>query len=151
MSIKISKSGGWNLRYMHQCMSLPQAFEIKDILICQVAKILLSIQLLRKSKNKKKSNKMNVIVIANLTMAFKSELLVGMVYQSRTTKWPSGLDHMVVDALFKKRFPQDLVSKIGLLRALNAVSMKKEEFPVNLFDMISRINNKYNTATYKFT
>ena len=69
---------------------------------------------------------MNAIAIANLTTAFTSESLIGMIYQARTTKWPCGLAHMVVDALFKKYVPQDLVSKIELRRALNAVRMKKE-------------------------
>ena len=68
---------------------------------------------------------MNAIAIANLTIAFTSELLIGMVYQERTTNWPSGLEHMVMDALFKKIVPQDLVSKVELRRALNAVNMKK--------------------------
>ena len=58
---------------------------------------------------------------------------------------------MLVDALFNKYVPQDLVSKIELRRALNCVSMKKEEDPVDLFKAISGIKNKYNTSTYQFT
>ena len=90
---------------------------------------------------------MNAIAITNITMSFTSELLIGMVYQARTTEWNSGLAHMVVYVLFKKYFLQYLVSKIELRRALNAVSIKKEEDPENLFEVISGIKNKYNTAT----
>ena len=61
---------------------------------------------------------MNMIEIANIIMDFWSESLIGVVYQERTTKWPSGLAHMVVDALFKKYILQDLVSKIDLRRTL---------------------------------
>ena len=57
---------------------------------------------------------------------------------------------MLVDALFNKYVPQDLVSKIELRRALNCVSMKKEEDPVDLFKAISGIKNKYNMARHKF-
>ena len=61
---------------------------------------------------------MNTIEIANITMDFWSESLIGVVYQERTTKWPSGLAHMVLDTLFKKYILQDLVSKIDLRRTL---------------------------------
>ena len=54
-----------------------------------------------------------------------------------------------MDALFKKYVPQDLVSKIELRRALNAVSTKKEEDLANLFEAISVTENKYNMAKYK--
>ena len=35
-------------------------------------------------------------------------------------------------------------------RELNAARMKKEEDPANLFEAISDIENKYNTATNQF-
>ena len=63
-------------------------------------------------KKKEKSKNMNVIVITNITMSFTSESLIGMVYQAITTKWNSGLAHMVVYVLFNKYFLHDLVSKI---------------------------------------
>ena len=100
-------------------------------------------------KKQGKAKKLNAIAIANLTMAFTSESLIGMVYQAKKSKWPGGLAYMVVDSLFKKYVPQDLVSKIELRRALNAISMKKEEDPANLFEAISGIENKYNTSTFQ--
>ena len=54
---------------------------------------------------------------------------------------------MVVDAVFKKYILQDLVSKIELRRALNSIIMNREEDPTNLFEVISGIDNTYNTAT----
>ena len=56
---------------------------------------------------------------------------------------------MVVHALSNQYVPLDLVSKIELCRALDAVIMKKEEDPANLFKAISDIENKYNMATYQ--
>ena len=93
---------------------------------------------------------MNAIAIANLTMAFINESLKGMVYQSITTHWPSGMAHMVVDALLNKYVPQDLVFNIDFCKSLNAAIMKKEEYPDNLLEAISVIENKYNTSTYQF-
>ena len=73
---------------------------------------------------------MNTIAISNLNMTFIRESYIGMVYQARTTKWPSGLTHMVVNTLFNKYVLQDLVSKIELRKALDALIMKKEENPI---------------------
>ena len=101
-------------------------------------------------KKQEKSKNMNAITITNLTVAFASEYLIGMVYQARITDQPSGLAHMLLDVIFKKYVPQDLISKIKLLRALNTVIMKKEEDPANLFEAIIGINNKYNTSIYQF-
>ena len=93
-------------------------------------------------REKLKSKKMIVIAVDNLNMAFTSESLICIVYQARTTKWTSGMAPMVVNELFKTYFLQDLVSKINLRRALNAVIMKKEEDPANLFEAIRGIKNK---------
>ena len=93
---------------------------------------------------------MSVIVIANLTMALTSESLTGMVYQPITIGWPSGLAHMVVDALFNKYTPQNILSKIELHRSLNTVITNKKEYPTNLSEAISDTNKKYNTATYQW-
>eukprot|EP00957_Ditylum_brightwellii_P058357 4424964-Ditylum_brightwellii.AAC.1 len=82
-------------------------------------------------------------------MAFTSELLIGMVYAAMTTDWPSGLASKIVVVLHKKYAPQDIVAKIELRRALNSVLMKRKDNPVVLFDQISRLQNRYNTATFQ--
>ena len=64
-------------------------------------------------------------MIANITMAFTIEMLLGMVYQGITTVWPSGLADTVVDALFKKYVLQDLVYNTELRRELDASRMNK--------------------------
>jgi hypothetical protein len=48
-----------------------------------------------------------------------------------------------------KVFPKDLVSKIELWRALNAVSMKKEDDPAIQFEQIIAIENKYKLVNYQ--
>ena len=63
-------------------------------------------------KKQLKAKKLNVIAIANLTMSFTSEALIGMVYSEMIDEWPTGVASNVVWVQFKKYCPQDLVSKI---------------------------------------
>jgi len=100
-------------------------------------------------KKQAKAKKMNAIAMANLTMAFTTEALMGIVNKAVKTEWPSGLAYLVIDALFKKYVPQDLISMVELRKALNSVTMKKTEDPANLFEALSGIENKYNTAAYQ--
>jgi hypothetical protein len=74
---------------------------------------------------------------------------MGMIYNALTTDWPNGLAWMVMKQIHTKYFPKDLVSKIELRRALNGVSMKKEDDPALLFEQISAIENKFNTVNYQ--
>eukprot|EP00591_Stephanopyxis_turris_P000610 CAMPEP_0195508876 /NCGR_PEP_ID=MMETSP0794_2-20130614/1972_1 /TAXON_ID=515487 /ORGANISM="Stephanopyxis turris, Strain CCMP 815" /LENGTH=163 /DNA_ID=CAMNT_0040635957 /DNA_START=67 /DNA_END=558 /DNA_ORIENTATION=+ len=97
-------------------------------------------------KKQLRAKRANAVAMANLTMAFTTEALIGMVYQAQTSLWSSGLTYVIVDALHKKYIPKDLVSKIELRRELNAVSMKKDDDPAVLFVAISGIENKYNTS-----
>ena len=92
---------------------------------------------------------MNAVCVANFTMAFTSEKLMGIVYKSCTSDWPGGLAHLIVQELLNRYMPKDLISKVELRRALNAVSMKKDEDPSVLFEALSAIENKFTTATFK--
>eukprot|EP00957_Ditylum_brightwellii_P187666 14290277-Ditylum_brightwellii.AAC.1 len=55
-----------------------------------------------------KARKLNTIAIANFTMAFTSESLIGIIYASMSTAYPGGLAYKVVVALHKKYAPKDL-------------------------------------------
>jgi hypothetical protein len=46
-----------------------------------------------------KAKKRNAIAMANLTMAFTSEMTMGLVYKAQAEEWPGGLAHLVVAAL----------------------------------------------------
>ena len=43
------------------------------------------------------------------------------------------------------------MSKVEIRQALSAVSMKKEDDPVRLLEVLSGVCNRYNTATFKIT
>ena len=91
--------------------------------------------------------KRNNIAMANFTMAFTSESLMGLVYKAQSTKWPAGKASVVVKALLAKYMPKDRISRVELRQMLASVSMKDNEDPATLFEQISAIENKYNTVT----
>jgi hypothetical protein len=83
----------------------------------------------------------NALAMANLTMAFTSNTLMGLVWKAMTSDWPSGLAHLIVSALFKKYQPQDTITRVELRQMLNGVKMKKGEDPATLFEQLSSIEN----------
>ena len=95
------------------------------------------------------AKKRNATAMACLTIAFTSEANMCLVYEAVTSEWPSGLAHQVVSALFKKYQPQDTMTKVELRQQLNKISMKGTDDPMKLFEQISAIKNRYNTATKK--
>ena len=88
----------------------------------------------------------NATAMANLTMAFQSEATMGLVYQAMDKKWPGGLVPKVVAAMFKKFQPNDTVTRVEMRQMLNEVSMKKDDDPSTIFEQLSSIKNRYNTA-----
>jgi hypothetical protein len=55
------------------------------------------------------------------------DALLNIVEQSETADWPSGLAHIVIDELFKKYRPIDIISLVEMRTMLSQVSMKNEE------------------------
>ena len=85
----------------------------------------------------------NNVAMANLTMAFGTQQLLGLIYKAQTTAWPGGLAHLVVQGLKKKYQPVDMVSMVEMRQAMNGVSMKKDDDPSTLFEQISGIDNRF--------
>ena len=52
--------------------------------------------------------------MANVTMAFKTESLMSMIYKTPSNDWPSGETHLVVTKPLEKYQPQDMVSSIEM-------------------------------------
>jgi hypothetical protein len=72
------------------------------------------------------AKKRNEVAMANFTMAFTTEGVMGLVYRALTTDWPSGLAMVVDQGLLKKYRPLDIVSLVELRQQMNKVSMKRE-------------------------
>jgi hypothetical protein len=91
-----------------------------------------------------KAKKKNAIAMANLTMAFTSEMTMGLVYKAQTEEWPGGLAYLVVAALKAKYMPDDVITIVKLRWMLRKVKMKKDDEPSILFEQLSAIKNRSN-------
>jgi hypothetical protein len=92
-----------------------------------------------------KAKKRIAIAMANLTMAFTSKMIMGLVYKAQTEEWPGGLAHLVVAAWSKAKYmPDDVITKVELRQMLSKVKMKKDEEPSILFEELSAIKNRFN-------
>jgi hypothetical protein len=91
----------------------------------------------------------NALAMANLTMAFKTENLFGIIYKTVSTDWPAGLAHAVVVQLFNKYSPNDRISRVELRTMLKGVSMRDTKDPSILFEQVSAIQKRYDTVTQK--
>jgi hypothetical protein len=63
-----------------------------------------------------------------------------------TQQWPSGLAYLVVDALYKRYRPVDIIMRVEMRTRLNQFSMKTHEDPRTLFDQLASIQSAYNDA-----
>jgi hypothetical protein len=72
--------------------------------------------------------KRNVIVMANMTMAFSTDgIMAPLVYEAMDEDWPCGLVHKVVRELKMKHQPWDTMPRVELQQILNMVAMKRNE------------------------
>ena len=102
-----------------------------------------------KKSEKEAARKRNDMAVANLTMAFQTDKLLGLVYKSQDDNWPGGKAHLIVERMMKKYMPKDTMSRVEMRQGLNKVSMKKDEDPTTLFEQLSAIENAYNTESRK--
>jgi hypothetical protein len=100
-------------------------------------------------KPKKAARERNMMAISCLTMAFQDDALLNMIEQSERSDWPSGLAHRVVDELFKKYRPIDIISRVEMRTKLSQVHMNANDDPRVLFNQLATIQSAYNNATQK--
>jgi hypothetical protein len=94
------------------------------------------------------AKKRNALAMANLTMAFQTENLFGIIYKTMSTDWPAGLAHEVVVQLSNKYSPDDRISRVEFRIMLNGVSMKDAEDPSIIFEQVIAIQDRYDTDTH---
>jgi hypothetical protein len=98
---------------------------------------------------KQNAKNRNLMAIACLTAAFQDDGLLNMIEQSMISTWPSGLAYVVVDELFKRYRPVDIISRVEMRTRLNQVKMTADEDPRAMFDQLASIQSAYNDATRK--
>jgi hypothetical protein len=91
----------------------------------------------------------NLMAISCLTMAFQDDALVNIIELSETADWPSGLAYKVIDELFKKYRPVDIISRVEMRTRLSQVHMKAGDDPRVLFNQLATIQSAYNNTTRK--
>ena len=93
------------------------------------------------TEESKLAKKANETAMASLTMAFKTDAMLNVVFRVMTNEWPGGLAHKVVSELKRQFQPEDIMSRVELRRSLNKVQMKKGQDPAKLFEQIYSIQN----------
>jgi hypothetical protein len=100
-------------------------------------------------KLKQAARDRNLMAISCITMAFQDDALLNMIEQSETADWPSGLAYLVVDELFKKYRPVDIISRVAMRSKLSKVTMKRSDDQGVLFNQLASIQSMYNSNTQK--
>jgi len=95
------------------------------------------------------ARKRNSLAMMSFTLAFQSEGLFGMIYDSYTDEYPSGLAHKVVKALLARYKPSDTISRVELRMKLNQVRMSSKEDPAKLFERISELKNRFKSNNFQ--
>ena len=90
----------------------------------------------------KLAKKANEVAMASLTMAFKTEAMLNILFRAMTKDWPGGLAHKVVAELKRQFQPEDIMCRVELRRSLNKISMQKGQDPAKLFEQLYSIQNR---------
>jgi len=99
------------------------------------------------TKKKQAAVSRNDAAMANLTLAFTSDELLGMIITAQTSDWPDGLACDVIKDLFKKYKPEDIMSLVDEKVELAKIRMSPNEEPKKLFDRIIAVETRFNTKT----
>jgi hypothetical protein len=92
-----------------------------------------------KKKKEEQALKENVYAFAYLTIVITSEKLLGVIEAAKTTKFPNGLDFMVMNALKTKYMPQHTITKVELCQELMRIKMSGKEDPSTLFEQSAKV------------
>ena len=94
------------------------------------------------SDDAKLAKKANEVAMASLTMAFRTDAMLNVIFRSMDKSWPGGLAYKVVDELKRQFQPEDIMCRVELRRSLNKISMSKGQDPAKLFEQIYSIQNR---------
>ena len=99
----------------------------------------------KQGKNQKLAKYQNVVAVAQLASAFSTDTALLFLYEGMSdANWPNRLAYLMVKAIKKQYMPNNLISKVELQQELNAVRMKKNDDPAELFNQLSEIKVKFN-------
>ena len=75
---------------------------------------------------------------------FQTESEVHWIYKTHSNNCPNLIVHEVMAAIKNKFNSRDQMSHVGLRSALDKLNMKRNEYPVTLFEQLIMIKNSHN-------
>ena len=90
----------------------------------------------------KLAKKANEVAMASLTMAFRTDAMLNVIFRSMNKDWPGGLAYKVIEELKRQFQPEDIMCRVELRRSLNKIKMQKGSDPAKLFEQIYSIQNR---------
>ena len=88
--------------------------------------------------------KLNDISMGNLTLYFQTEGKNNWIYKAHSDDGGNGLADEVVTVTKRKFNPGYKMYRVELRTEISEVKIKKNEYPVTLFEQFCMIENKYN-------
>jgi hypothetical protein len=90
-----------------------------------------------------KDKKMNKRAMAYYALAFKTMKLLRLITKSKTDEWPGGEAWRLKKALMAKYRPDDVLTVSELKKRLNAVALKGNQDPLDMFEELAAIEHAY--------
>jgi hypothetical protein len=89
------------------------------------------------------ASKANKRAMAYYALAFKTMKLLRLITKAKTDEWPSGEACKVKKALMAKYRPDDVLTVSELKKRLNAVALKGNQDPPDMFEELAAIEHAY--------
>ena len=94
-------------------------------------------------KLEEKAIKENDVAMAYLIQAMSTSRGMRTIHKGKSTDWPEGLAHKVMEYLHNKMMPEDTMSKVEFKNACTQIKMRKKDDPSKLFELISEVQEEY--------
>jgi hypothetical protein len=89
------------------------------------------------------ASKANKRAMAYYALAFKTMKLLRLITKAKTDEWPGGEAWRVKKALMAKYRPDDVLTVSELKKRLNAVALKGNQDPSDMFEELATIEHAY--------
>jgi hypothetical protein len=93
-------------------------------------------------KQHEEAIELNAITVAYLTIALeKTNKLMAIIHKSKSKEWPTGQAHLIINELFRKFAPDDMVSKVEMKRDLANLKFNMKDSPADWLEDVAAVEN----------